>query len=91
MSELRTNRIIPRDGLPAGSAGGIIQVKNTTKTDPWAHPGGFTTYAQVTGLNVIITPTRADSKILINASVNFATQYWQGYGALFKKVGAGSY
>ena len=26
MSELRTNRIIPRDGLPGGSAGGIIQV-----------------------------------------------------------------
>ena len=33
MSELRTNRIIPRDGLPSGSAGGIIQVKSTTKTD----------------------------------------------------------
>ena len=28
MSELRTNRIIPRDGLPSGSAGGIIQVKS---------------------------------------------------------------
>ena len=27
MSELRTNRIVPRDGLPAGSAGGIIQIK----------------------------------------------------------------
>ena len=26
MSELRTNRIIPRDGLPSGSYGGIIQV-----------------------------------------------------------------
>ena len=27
MSELRTNRIIPRDGLPAGASGGIIQMK----------------------------------------------------------------
>ena len=35
MSELRTNRIVPRDGLPAGaSGGGIIQVVQTTKTDP---------------------------------------------------------
>ena len=25
MSELRTNRIVPRDGLPSGSYGGIIQ------------------------------------------------------------------
>ena len=35
MSELRTNRIIPRDGLPSGSSGGIIQVKSVTKTDPF--------------------------------------------------------
>ena len=27
MSELRTNRIVPRDGIPSGSHGGIIQVK----------------------------------------------------------------
>ena len=33
MSELRTNRIVPRDGLPSGSSGGIIQVKSTTITD----------------------------------------------------------
>ena len=29
MSELRTNRIYPRDGLPAGANGGIIQIKQT--------------------------------------------------------------
>ena len=33
MSELRTNRIIPRDGLPSGSSGGIIQVRSTTFTE----------------------------------------------------------
>ena len=33
MSELRTNRIVPRDGLPSGSAGGIIQIKQTIKKD----------------------------------------------------------
>ena len=90
MSELRTNRIIPRDGLPSGSAGGIIQVKHTTKTDTWSHPGSYTTYAQVTGLDVTITPTRSDSKILITASVNYATAYWQGFGALYKQVSGGS-
>ena len=90
MSELRTNRIVPRDGLPSGSAGGIIQVKHTTKTDTWSHPGTYTNYAQVTGLDVTITPTRSDSKILITASVNYATQYWQGYGALYKQVAGGS-
>ena len=70
MSELRTNRIVPRDGLPSGSAGGIIQIKQTIKKDQ------FTTsqvvgsgYTDLTGLNVTITPTRSDSKILIECSI----------------------
>ena len=35
MSELRTNRIIPRDGLVSGTGigGGIIQIKQTIKKD----------------------------------------------------------
>ena len=66
MSELRTNRIVPRDGLPSGSSGGIIQVKMGTFTDR------FTTSSATmvdTGLSVSITPTRADSKILVNVSL----------------------
>ena len=69
MSELRTNRIVPRDGLPSGSSGGVIQVKSATKTD-----GDFNTssssYTDVTGLSVTITPTRSDSKILIFANIH---------------------
>ena len=89
-SELRVDRIIPTAGVPTGGGGGIIQVKHTTKTDPWAHPTPNATYAKVTGLDVTITPIRSDSKILIMASVSWSTAYWQGYGALYKKVGAGS-
>ena len=35
MSELRTNRIVPRDGLVSGTGigGGIIQVKSATITN----------------------------------------------------------
>ena len=33
MSELRTNRIVPRDGLPSGTFGGIVQVVQTVKQD----------------------------------------------------------
>ena len=90
MSELRTNRIIPRDGLPSGSAGGIIQVKHTTKTDPWSHPGPYSGYSTVTGLDVTITPTRSDSKILITASVSYSTAYWQGFGALYRQLSGGT-
>ena len=66
MSELRTNRIVPRDGLPSGSSGGIIQVKSVTKTDTFSKAsGGGTSFVDVTGLSVSITPTRSDSKILV--------------------------
>ena len=69
MSELRTNRIVPRDGLPSGSSGGNIQVKSATKTDTQSISGAGSS-ADITGLSVSITPTRADSKILVMYSVN---------------------
>ena len=65
MSELRTNRIIPRDGLPSGSAGGIIQVKSTTMTEIASYSISGMTWTEVGGLTTTITPTRSDSKILI--------------------------
>ena len=65
MSELRTNRIVPRDGLPSGSSGGVIQVKSTTKTDTFTKPTNTTAFVDITGLSVSITPTRSDSKILV--------------------------
>ena len=70
MSELRTNRIVPRDGLVSGTGigGGIIQVKSTTKTDTFSDTS--TNFVDVTGLSVSITPTRSDSKILVLCSVN---------------------
>ena len=73
MSELRTNRIVPRDGLVSATnfGGGIIQCKMGVKTDyaeiQGNNAGG---YVEISGLNVTITPTRADSKIMIDAVVN---------------------
>ena len=67
MSELRTNRIVPRDGLPAGSYGGIIQVRYVSSTS------GFSTTDTsftVVPLTLTITPTRADSAILLMLSFN---------------------
>ena len=71
MSELRTNRIVPRDGLPSGASGGIIQVVQVTKTDQFATSS--TSYTDVTGLSASITPTRADSKILVRVCVMIGT------------------
>ena len=81
MSELRTNRIVPRDGLVSGtySGGGIIQVKQAVKTDS-DFSTSSTSYVDITGLSVTITPTRSDSKILVFMDVKIGcTQYVSGF------------
>ena len=69
MSELRTNRIVPRDGMTSGSTqgGGVIQVRYGFTTTQVVN--NTNTYAD-TGLSATITPTRSDSKIIVMASLN---------------------
>tara|TARA_B100000214_G_C23878964_1_gene586351 strand:+ start:525 stop:1022 length:498 start_codon:yes stop_codon:yes gene_type:complete len=66
MSELRTNRIVPRDGLVSGSGkgGGIIQVVWATITSTKS----VSTSTFVDVLTASITPTRSDSKILVQVA-----------------------
>ena len=67
MSELRTNRIVPRDGLPSGAdGGGIIQMVQ----------GEVTSFLQTSsssyvdaGLSASITPSSSSSKILVNMAL----------------------
>ena len=65
MSELRTNRIVPRDGLKSGASGGIIQIVSATSS---TQATSTSTSWSTTGLEATITPTRSDSKILIQVS-----------------------
>ena len=80
MSELRTNRIIPRDGIPSGSNGGIIQVVQVVKTDAESLTSNNTEQL-IPGMQATITPKFATSKILVqvvlHASVggSFAAHY----------------
>ena len=70
MSELRTNRIVPRDGLPSGSSGGIIQVvSNTLTTSAYQNIDPGSNYDWNT-LTCTITPTRSDSKIMITGMLS---------------------
>ena len=80
MSELRTNRIVPRDGLVSGASGGIIQVVSVTKTNAESLTSNNTEQL-IPGMQATITPTRSDSKVLVqvvfHASVggSFAAHY----------------
>ena len=63
MSELRTNRIVPRDGLSSGSYGGIIQVRYASSTT--AVSTTETDFSDGLVVTLTITPNRADSAILL--------------------------
>ncbi len=82
MSELRTNRIVPRDGMVAGAAGGIIQLVSITKTDPFNTQS--TSYTDVTGLSATITPTSATSKIFVLVTACGNTNGSKGYGQIVR-------
>ena len=73
MSELRTNKIYPRDGLPAGaSGGGIVQIVQNSLLGT----GQVATASQSmqdSGLTATITPTSASNKVYVICTFNAAT------------------
>ena len=87
MSELRTNRIVPRDGLVSGASGGIVQVVQSVKTDA-ENFSGSSTAALITGLSASITPTRADSKVFVQVILNASVG--STYAAMYAVLRRGS-
>ena len=69
MSQIKVNSIVPQAGLPTGASGGIVQVKSTTKTDTFTTTS--TSYTDITGLSVEITPVQSSAKILLLCSADY--------------------
>ena len=66
MSQIKVNSIIPVSGVPTGGGGGIIQIKQTFKTDKTSQTGtGSSNFFDISGMSVTITPTSSTSKIFI--------------------------
>ena len=75
-SQLRVDKIVPVDGAPTGGGGGIVQVQSTTLTTQVAvniASGANTTFYDVSGLSVNITPKFNTSKILVMVQMCIAT------------------
>tara|TARA_B100000902_G_C27017423_1_gene767907 strand:- start:282 stop:785 length:504 start_codon:yes stop_codon:yes gene_type:complete len=71
MSQIKVNSIVPAGGLSGGASGGIIQVKQAVKTDTQSFQS--TSFADITGLSVDITPSSTSSKILCMATIYVGT------------------
>ena len=73
MSELRTNKIYPRNGLPvSASGGGIIQVVSVTKTDV-ENLTSTGTETLIPGMEATITPQSTSNKILVMITLSVMT------------------
>ena len=72
MSELRTNRIVPRDGLPSGASGGIIQTVHSFSNTK------IETSSDADIISATITPSTASSKILFMYTGNVAQENKEG-------------
>ena len=79
MSELRTNKIVPRDGLPSEtsgdfSGGGVIQIVTKFKKDTQIISGsGNVTQNQeydITGLSVVIKPSRSSNLVWVQGFIS---------------------
>jgi len=69
MSTLRVNNMTNVGGSgPTYAPGHIIQVQSVTKVNDWTTSS--TSYVDVTGLSVDITPKSANSKIIVIATVS---------------------
>ena len=86
MSELRTNKIYPRDGLPSGASGGIIQVVEAS--DYTATSVTSSSFVD-TGLSATITPTSSSNKILVYVSHNTWKHGTNNYMHLILAVSSG--
>ena len=82
-SELRVDKIIPTIGVPSGGGGGIIQMKQTVVS---VHTFNTTSTSKVdiTGMSVSITPTRADSKILVSSHLTYGGNNFNFYCDLLR-------
>ena len=78
MSELRTNKIIPRDGIPGATSGdlnggGILQIVTKFKKDAQDIGGGSLTQNQeydITGLSVVIKPSSSSNLVWVQGFVS---------------------
>ena len=85
MSTLSTNFIQSLAGKRLlNTTGGILQVVQTVKTDVFSTTS--TSYVDVTGLNVSITPTSSTNKILIIGHMSLGSSTVERYSTFGKLV-----
>ena len=77
-----TTSLRPGTAIPSGKHGGIIQVESVKKTDTFITAS--TTFVDVPGLAVTITPHSSNSKILVSISLSICGDYFASYARIIR-------
>jgi len=77
-----TSSLRPGTGIPSGKHGGIIQIESAKKTDTFIVSS--TSFTDVTGLSVTITPHSSSSKILVSVSLNICGVFYASYARIIR-------
>ena len=83
-----TTSLRPGTGIPSGKHGGIIQVESAKKTVTFI--ATLSTFVDVPGLAVTITPHISSSKILVSVSLNICGVYFASYARIERRVSGSS-
>ena len=91
-SQLRVDKILPVDGAPTNGGGGIVQIKQTVKTDLFSTSTTGDTI-DVTGVSVTITPKFSTSKILVTftGQVNTNGVNQRAFIDLYRSINGGTF
>ena len=96
-SELRVDKIVPVDGVPSGGGGGIVQVKQSEHALRVLYTGssysaGTKADGSTGDYSITITPTRADSKILVSFNCHYDnnTANQRAYVTIYRSIGGGT-
>lgn len=65
-----TGTLVTSNAMPTGS---VLQVVQTVKTDTYSAAPGSSTWTDITGLSVSITPSSASNKVMVFLSVHGST------------------
>jgi hypothetical protein len=68
-------------GQPYGT---VVQVVQAIKKDTWSVSGNATTFYEVGGYSLTLTPKFANSKILVRGMVHASSWYWEIQGRIYR-------
>lgn len=81
---VNSNKIVVPSGHKLHAPGHVLQVQSGIKRDAWSSSSNGTSFYEVSGYSVTITPQSATSKILVTGTIQISSGYWEIQGRLYR-------